>query len=118
MTVGGRYNYAHIAIQNLNPPDDPADDKLTGTHEFYRFNPMVGLTYQLAQGLTAYGSYAEANRAPTAASWPGNGSSRTECYALARLVEARAFGENAPPSCPIRFTPPIRRARREATPGR
>jgi iron complex outermembrane recepter protein len=68
LTVGGRFNYARIAIQNLNPPDDPdEEDPLTGTHEYYRFNPMAGATYKLAQGLTLYGSYAEANRAPTAA---------------------------------------------------
>jgi outer membrane receptor protein involved in Fe transport len=68
LTVGGRYNYARIDILNLNPPDDPdEEDPLTGTHEYYRFNPMAGATYKLAPGLTLYGSYAEANRAPTAA---------------------------------------------------
>ncbi len=71
LTLGGRWNYARIAIQNENFEPDPNDpsvvDKLTGTHEYYRFNPMAGATYKLGYGLTLYGSYAEANRAPTAA---------------------------------------------------
>ncbi len=71
VTVGGRWNYARIAIQNENFEPDPNDpdvkDTLTGTHEYYRFNPMAGATYKLLPGLTLYGSYAEANRAPTAA---------------------------------------------------
>jgi iron complex outermembrane receptor protein len=66
LTVGGRWNYARIDLQNENPiPGEP--DKLTGTHEYYRFNPMAGATYQVMPGLTLYGGYSEANRAPTAA---------------------------------------------------
>ncbi len=66
LTVGGRYNYAKLDIDNLNP--DPATgDKLSGSHTYERFNPMGGLTYKIAPGLSVYGSYAEANRAPTAA---------------------------------------------------
>ena len=41
-------------------------DTLSGKHDFYRFNPMAGATYDLTPGLTLYGSYAEANRAPGA----------------------------------------------------
>ncbi len=73
LTVGGRWNYARIQIKNdafeAGEDDDgnPNVDLLSGTHEFYRFNPMAGLTYKLWDGLMAYGSYAEANRAPTAA---------------------------------------------------
>jgi len=69
LTLGGRWNYARIALQNQNfqPEDDDDEDKLTGTHKYYRFNPMAGATYQLMPGLTLYGGYSEANRAPTAA---------------------------------------------------
>jgi iron complex outermembrane receptor protein len=73
LTVGGRYNYARLELDNKSQPgeEDPSDpeyeDKLTGTHTFIRFNPMAGLTYQLLPGLTAFGGYSEANRAPTAA---------------------------------------------------
>lgn len=73
LTVGGRWNYAHLDL-NLNSapllnPEDPEafEDELSGEHTFTRFNPNVGLTYQLARGLTAFGGYSEANRAPTAA---------------------------------------------------
>ena len=69
-TFGGRYNYAHIDLKNNNyefDPLDPEEDTLTGKHDFYRFNPMVGATYNLGAGVTVYGGYAEANRAPTAA---------------------------------------------------
>lgn len=76
LTLGGRYNYARLELDNKSSPAllDPLDpefeeyeDNLTGTHTFIRFNPNAGLTYQLAPGLTAFGGYSEANRAPTAA---------------------------------------------------
>jgi iron complex outermembrane receptor protein len=47
-------------------------DDLTGAspdlnlrHRFDRFDPAAGLAFRAARGLTAYGGYAEANRAPT-----------------------------------------------------
>lgn len=63
VSVGGRYNYARIKIED-NTGENP---ELNGDHTYERFNPMAGATYKLMQGLTLYGSYAEANRAPTAA---------------------------------------------------
>ncbi len=75
LTLGGRWNYAHLDMKlntaplvNEEEPDEYSfEDKLTGSHTFTRFNPNVGLTYQLSRGLTAFGGYSEANRAPTAA---------------------------------------------------
>jgi iron complex outermembrane recepter protein len=81
LTLGGRFNYAHLDIKlnsrplpefEGNPPVQVGggalyEDKLTGDHTFERFNPTVGLTYQVFRGLTAFGGYSEANRAPTAA---------------------------------------------------
>ncbi|MDO9384931.1 MAG: TonB-dependent receptor [Hyphomicrobiaceae bacterium] len=72
LTLGGRYNYARLELDNKSAPaldddDEPYEDNLTGSHTFVRFNPTAGLTYQLAAGLTAFGGYSEANRAPTAA---------------------------------------------------
>jgi iron complex outermembrane receptor protein len=73
LTLGGRYNYARLELDNKSAPaeEDPLnpeyEDNLTGSHTFVRFNPSAGLTYQLAAGLTAFGGYSEANRAPTAA---------------------------------------------------
>ncbi|MBY0558496.1 MAG: TonB-dependent receptor [Hyphomicrobium sp.] len=63
LTVGGRYNYARVTLEDKTG-DDPF---LNGSHTYQRFNPMGGLTYQLSKGLTFYTSYAEANRAPTPA---------------------------------------------------
>ena len=59
-TVGGRYNYEEL---NLADPTG----LLTGNHIYTRFNPMAGLTYKFNSNLSAYGGYAEANRAPTPA---------------------------------------------------
>lgn len=74
LTLGGRYNYAHLDLKLNSMPavdddgdDPPFEDKLTGSHTYTRFNPTVGLTYQLFRGLTLFGGYSEANRAPTAA---------------------------------------------------
>ena len=38
---------------------------LNGEHTFSRFNPIIGGTYKITSGLTAYAGYSEANRAPT-----------------------------------------------------
>jgi len=62
-TVGGRYNFARLTIQD-NTGTAP---EVNGDHVYERFNPMTGFTYQFHDGLTLYGSYAEANRAPTPA---------------------------------------------------
>jgi len=59
--VAGRYNLAQIDVS------DQLGSALTGNHTFSRFNPAGGLSYKLLAGLTAYASYADANRAPTPA---------------------------------------------------
>jgi len=59
--VSGRYNLALIDLS------DQLGSSLTGNHTFSRFNPAGGLTYKVLPGLTAYASYADANRAPTPA---------------------------------------------------
>ena len=63
VTVGGRYNHATIKLQDLtgNFPE------LNTTNKYDRFNPMAGVTYKVVPGLSVYGGYSEANRAPTAA---------------------------------------------------
>jgi iron complex outermembrane receptor protein len=61
VTVGGRYNVAHIKL------DDQLGEALNGDHTFQRFNPMLGATYKMAPGLTLYAGYSESNRAPTPA---------------------------------------------------
>jgi len=63
LTAGGRYNFADIKLQD-NTGSAP---QLNGDNKFQRFNPLAGATYQLFPGLTLYGGYSEANRAPVAA---------------------------------------------------
>ena len=61
VTVGGRYNDASITLQDTLGNNDA----LNSFNNFNRFNPVVGATYKFTPNLTAYASYAEANRAPT-----------------------------------------------------
>ena len=63
LTVGGRYNFARLTELD-NTGNFPEID---GAHVYERFNPMTGITYEISSHLTAYGGYAEANRAPTPA---------------------------------------------------
>jgi outer membrane receptor protein involved in Fe transport len=59
LTAGGRFNYAQINLE------DQLGGALTGNNEYTRFNPIIGGTYKITPGLTAYAGYSEANRAPT-----------------------------------------------------
>src|SRR6185437_14935786 len=59
VTGGGRFNLANIDLQ------DQIGTALNGNNTYSRFNPIVGGTYKINSGLTAYAGYSEANRAPT-----------------------------------------------------
>ena len=61
LTAGARFNFAQINLTDLlgNAP------LLNGNHEYMHFNPMAGATYKITPNLTAYGDFAETNRAPT-----------------------------------------------------
>jgi iron complex outermembrane receptor protein len=59
ITGGGRINHARIQLE------DQIGSALNGEHTFSRFNPIIGGTYKITSGLTAYAGYSEANRAPT-----------------------------------------------------
>lgn len=61
LTLAGRFNHANIDIQ------DNLGTDLTSDNTFNRFNPAVGVAYQLTQNATAYANYSESNRAPSAA---------------------------------------------------
>ncbi len=63
VTVGARWNYARVEIQN---DGESSLDALNGVNQFYRLNPSFGATYKLFSDISAYGGYSEANRAPTA----------------------------------------------------
>ena len=61
VTFGGRFNIAQIGLRDtLGNNDD-----LNGDHRYSRFNPVIGATFKVTPNVTAYGGYAEANRAPT-----------------------------------------------------
>lgn len=59
ITGGGRFNHARIQLE------DQIGFALNGDHTFSRFNPIIGGSYRINAGLTAYAGYSEANRAPT-----------------------------------------------------
>jgi outer membrane receptor protein involved in Fe transport len=59
ITAGGRFNHANIELQDL------LGSSLNGSDTFNHFNPIIGGTYKIIPGLTAYAGYSEANRAPT-----------------------------------------------------
>ncbi|MEO6840797.1 MAG: TonB-dependent receptor [Bradyrhizobium sp.] len=59
ITAGGRFNVANINLQ------DQIGTALNGSDTYTRFNPIIGGTYKITSGVTAYAGYSEANRAPT-----------------------------------------------------
>jgi outer membrane receptor protein involved in Fe transport len=59
ITGGGRFNLANIRLE------DQIGSALNGQGTYTRFNPIIGGTYKITSGLTAYAGYSEANRAPT-----------------------------------------------------
>lgn len=61
VTIAARYNRASIKLS------DQLGTSLSGDHRYTRLNPSAGLSWRVSPGLTVYGGYAEANRAPTPA---------------------------------------------------
>lgn len=59
-TLSGRYNRADISLR------DRRGDILDSDNAFDRINPGTGLTYRLAEAMTVYAGWSQANRAPTA----------------------------------------------------
>lgn len=73
LTLGGRLNIAQIDLHNTEAASvlaagqvqNPAD--LSGHHNYQHFNPTIGFSYRLTPLASLYGSYSEANAAPTPA---------------------------------------------------
>jgi len=59
ITGGGRFNLANIVLE------DQIGASLNGSDNFNHFNPLIGGTYKITTGLSAYAGYSQANRAPT-----------------------------------------------------
>jgi iron complex outermembrane recepter protein len=62
LTASGRYNDARIQIDDRSG----SAPLLDGTHSYARFNPALGINFNPTARLTAYASYNEGARAPTA----------------------------------------------------
>ena len=60
-TFGGRYNDTHVNVRDRSG-DRP---ELNGDHDFSRFNPSVGFTYDVRADTNFFASYSESARAPT-----------------------------------------------------
>ncbi|HEX7034257.1 MAG TPA: TonB-dependent receptor [Pseudomonadales bacterium] len=61
LTLAGRYNEVDIRLRDRSGEQPELD----GDHTFRRFNPSVGLTYDLGGVGNVYASYSESNRVPT-----------------------------------------------------
>lgn len=62
LTAAGRYNHVDISVADRTG----SSPLLNGDNSFSRFNPSVGLNFNPTDELTAYASYDEGARAPTA----------------------------------------------------
>jgi iron complex outermembrane receptor protein len=62
LTASGRYNAAQVSIRDQSG----TAPELDGDHSFKRFNPAVGINFNPTPQTTAYASYNEGMRAPTA----------------------------------------------------
>jgi iron complex outermembrane receptor protein len=61
LTAGFRINAADIVTRDRSG----IAGELNGTHGYGHVNPLAGLTYKFSDALSAFGSYSQANRAPT-----------------------------------------------------
>lgn len=59
LNISGRYNDSHVRLI------DQIGTALNGEHDFSRFNPAGGLTYQVADNASFYASYGASNRVPS-----------------------------------------------------
>ena len=60
-TLGGRVNVATISLRD-QLGDSP---ELNSDVTYSRFNPLAGVAYKIAPGVSAYAGYSESNRVPT-----------------------------------------------------
>ncbi|MGF6484969.1 TonB-dependent receptor [Paraburkholderia sp. JPY419] len=62
LTLSGRYNWADATIGD----ESGTQPQLNGHHTFSRFNPAVGINWNPTPAFTAYATYNEGMRSPTA----------------------------------------------------
>ncbi|MBI4006801.1 MAG: TonB-dependent receptor [Gammaproteobacteria bacterium] len=63
LTLSGRYNNTHVVIGDRNSINPSPE--LNGEHDYQRFNPAAGFTWQFNPEISMYASYSESSRAPT-----------------------------------------------------
>ena len=80
LTVSGRLNNTLIDLEDQSG-ERP---ELNGEHDYFRFNPAVGLTWQATDNMNFYGSYGESSRAPTPIELACNDSVFTRAVIAAR----------------------------------
>jgi iron complex outermembrane receptor protein len=61
VTAGLRINAANINTRDRSG----ASSELNGSHGYGHVNPLAGATYKIADAISLFGGYSEANRAPT-----------------------------------------------------
>jgi iron complex outermembrane recepter protein len=61
LTLSGRYNNSDVTLKDQSG-DRP---ELDGDHNFARFNPSLGFTFDVNDSTNVYASYSESNRVPT-----------------------------------------------------
>ena len=61
LTLGLRVNAADIVTRDRSG----AAAELNGVHGYGHVNPLAGLTYKISDGISLFGGYSQANRAPT-----------------------------------------------------
>jgi iron complex outermembrane receptor protein len=61
LTAGLRINAADIVTRDRSA----TAAELNGTHGYGHINPLAGLTWKVAHAISLFGSYSQANRAPT-----------------------------------------------------
>lgn len=66
VTLGARYNWISVDISGTSEGGEQDLNESGNSNDFKRLNPSLGMTYELSDSMTAYASYSESNRAPTA----------------------------------------------------
>lgn len=70
LTLSARYNHTKVENKDkFNPTPNPVEafnSSLTSDQSFNRINPAIGINFTPNKNLTAYASYNEGSRAPTA----------------------------------------------------
>ena len=65
LSLSGRYNHTRVSTVDVGRADLGLPTALDNALRFKRFNPALGLTWQVRPSLTPYASLSEGNRAPS-----------------------------------------------------